>query len=186
VRPRAYLAGPDVFLPDAPAHAARKVAICARHGIEGRPPLNEDLASLGSLPAEAAWSTIFRKDIGMMEECDLAIANLTPFRGVSADSGTLVEIGWFLGRGRPVFGYSNSAVPFSARCAAHAAMLPDPIPGITVEGFGLADNLMIEGALVQAGGHPMLVPAGGSDQPFDSLDLFEACVALAAQRLGLT
>ncbi|KAA2215106.1 nucleoside 2-deoxyribosyltransferase [Teichococcus oryzae] len=185
MKPRAYLAGPDVFLPDAPSHAARKVAICARHGIDGRPPLNEDLASLGTLPAEEAWATLYRKDIGMMDGCDLVIANLTPFRGVSADSGTLVEIGWFLGRGRPVFGYSNSAAPFSERCRQHGSVLPDPIPGVTVEGFGLPDNLMIEGALVQAGGHPMLIPPDGRDRPFDSLDMFEACVALAARRLGL-
>ena len=51
-RPKAYLAGPDVFLPDAPEHARRKVAICARHGITGRPPLNEDAESLESLPDE--------------------------------------------------------------------------------------------------------------------------------------
>ncbi|HJS83895.1 MAG TPA: nucleoside 2-deoxyribosyltransferase [Acetobacteraceae bacterium] len=65
----AYLAGPDVFLPDAPAHARRKVAICARHGITGRPPLNEDIASLRTLPSEAAWRAIFRKDLAMMEAC---------------------------------------------------------------------------------------------------------------------
>ncbi|MDJ0388321.1 nucleoside 2-deoxyribosyltransferase [Roseomonas sp. E05] len=182
---KAYLAGPDVFLPDAPAHARRKVAICARHGIEGRPPLNEDVASLGVMREEEAWRTIYRKDIAMMEECDIAIANLTPFRGVSADSGTLVELGWFLGRGRPVFGYSNSAAPFAERCRQHAQALPEAIPGLGAEGFGLPDNLMIQGALIQAGGHPMLVPAEGRDLPFDSLDLFEACVALAARRLDL-
>lgn len=49
------------------------------------------------------------------------IANLTPFRGASADAGTLVELGWFLGRGRPIFGYSNSATPFAARALGRAA-----------------------------------------------------------------
>jgi len=59
----AYLAGPDVFLPDARAHARRKVEICARHGILGRPPLNEDADSLGTLPNEEARRAIFRKDL---------------------------------------------------------------------------------------------------------------------------
>jgi nucleoside 2-deoxyribosyltransferase len=36
---KAYLAGPDVFLPDADSHARRKVE-CARYKIVGRPPLN--------------------------------------------------------------------------------------------------------------------------------------------------
>ncbi|MFC3124684.1 nucleoside 2-deoxyribosyltransferase [Pseudoroseomonas globiformis] len=184
MRRRAYLAGPDVFLPYAMAHAARKAAICDRYGIEACPPLNEDVASLEAMTAEEAWSGIYRKDIAMMEACDFAIANLTPFRGVSADSGTLVEIGWFLGRGRPVFGYSNSAEEFAPRCHRHLGVLPDPLPGITVEGFGLPDNLMIQGALMQSGGHPMLTPKAGEDLPFDSLELFESCVALAARSLG--
>jgi nucleoside 2-deoxyribosyltransferase len=49
---KAYLAGPDVFLPDARAHALRKVEICARYNIIGQPPLNEDVQSLSTL-AEA-------------------------------------------------------------------------------------------------------------------------------------
>jgi len=180
---RAYLAGPDVFLPDGAAHARRKLAICARHGIEGLAPLNEDVASLHGMDQHNAWAAIYRKDIAMMEAADLMIANLTPFRGVSADSGTLIEVGWFLGRGRPVFGYSNSATPFDARTRAHLAVLPDPMPGLAVEGFGLPDNLMIPGAVMQGGGHPVVLPEGGEDLAFDSLGVFEACVALAARAL---
>ena len=184
-RVTAYLAGPDVFLPDAPAHARRKVAICARHGITGRPPLNEDIASLRTLPSEAAWQAIFRKDLAMMEACDVLIANLTPFRGASADAGTLVELGWFLGRGKPVFGYSNTALPFAERNVVQTTAVPDPLPGLAVEGFGLADNLMIPGAVLWAGGCPILVPEDGRDRAFDALDVFERCVAMAAAKLGL-
>ena len=177
----AYLAGPDVFLPDAAAHAQRKVAICARHGITGRPPLNEDIASIIALQGDAAWQAIFDKDLAMMAACDIIIANLTPFRGPSADAGTLIELGWFLGAGKPAFGYSNSALPFAERSRQHLAAVPDPLPALTVGGFGLADNLMIHGAVLAAGGHPMVVP--NADLAFDSLDCFARCVALAAHAL---
>ncbi|WP_135465691.1 nucleoside 2-deoxyribosyltransferase [Crenalkalicoccus roseus] len=183
--PRAYLAGPDVFLPEARAHARRKVEICARHGILGRPPLNEDVASLAGMAEAEAWLAIFRKDLAMMEECDLVIANLTPFRGASADAGTLVELGWFLGRGRPVFGYSNSAILFAERSRRQVAAIPDPVPDLSVEGFGLPDNLMVAGAVLDGGGHPLVLPPDGRDRPFDALDVFERCVALAARTLGL-
>ena len=181
----AYLAGPDVFLPDAPAQAARKSAICAHHGITALPPLNEDVASLAAMPEAEAWRVIFAKDVAMMERADIVIANLTPFRGASADAGTLVELGWFLGRGRPIFAYSNSATPFAARSARHCAALPDPMPGLTVGGFGLPDNLMIPGAVEAGGGLPILLPEGGTDLPFDSLEVFARCVAAAAARLNL-
>ncbi len=181
---KAYLAGPDVFLPNAVENGRRKVAICARHGILGLPPLNEDLASLGAVPDHEAWRAIFDKDLSMMEECDIIIANLTPFRGASADAGTLVELGWFLGRGKPVFGYSNTALPFAERSRLQVRAVPDPMPGLSVEGFGLPDNLMIPGAVLRGGGHPMVVPADGRDRPFDALDVFEQCVAVAAASAG--
>jgi nucleoside 2-deoxyribosyltransferase len=175
----AYLAGPDVFLPDARAHAARKRAICARHGLVGRTPLDENLAAL---PPAAAWQAIYRANLAMMESCDAVIANLTPFRGASADAGTLVECGWFLGRGRPIFGYSNAAAPFAERSRRQIAALSDAAPGLSVEAFGLSDNLMVSGAVL-AGGYPVILPPDGRDRPFDALDLFEACVAQAVHTL---
>lgn len=181
---RAYLAGPDVFLPGAIRHARAKVAICARHGLQGCPPLNEDTGALGLLPDAEAWRMIYAKDLAMMEAADLVIANLTPFRGASADAGTLVELGWFLGRGRPVFGYSNTATPFAERSRALLAAMPDAMPGLSVEGFGLPDNLMIPGAVLGGGGHPMVLPEDGRCRAFDALDVFERCVALAAAAVG--
>lgn len=165
---RAYLAGPDVFLPDADAHAARKRAICAAHGIEGLAPLNENLTD---------WRKIFAKDVAMMEAADIIIANLTPFRGPSADAGTLVELGWFFGRGKRIFAYSNSAAGFTERSRLHVAAVPDPFAGIAVEGFGLADNLMIPGA-VEASGHGIVVPPEGAAPGFGELGMFTRCVEL--------
>jgi nucleoside 2-deoxyribosyltransferase len=177
----AYLAGPDVFLPAASANAAAKLAICARHGLTGISPFNPHLDF--SQPPETLWRQIYLDDIAMMQASDIIIANLTPFRGASADAGTLVEVGWFLGRGRPVFGYSNTATPFAARSAAQAAAVPDPLPGLGIEGFALPDNLMVPGAVEYGGGLPITLPPDGISRPFDALDIFEQCVAAAARHL---
>jgi nucleoside 2-deoxyribosyltransferase len=174
----AYLAGPDVFLPNAAAHAARKVEICRRSGLRGLPPLNEDAGTV--LAEQALWQAIYEKDIAMMEQSDIIIANLTPFAGASADAGTLIEVGWFLGKGKPIFGYSNTAENFESRMrrqlgAEHAE--------ISVEGFHLPDNLMIAGA-VQSGGYPVFVPTDGKARGLDALDVFETCVEAAARYLA--
>lgn len=181
----AYLAGPDVFLPKAREHALRKVKICAQYGMVGRPPLNEDVESLNAMSDRQAWQTIFHKDLAMMDASDVIVANLTPFRGPSADAGTLVELGWFLGRGRPIFGYSNSATLFAERSRSHVRAVPDPIRGLSVEGFGLSDNLMIPGTVVEGGGYPIVLPPDGLDRPFEALDVFERCVEIAAWKMGL-
>ncbi len=182
---KAYLAGPDVFLPNAIAHAQAKIAICARHGITGRPPLNDDFAQLAALPPEQAWRGIYLKDIEMMEDCDIIIANLTPFRGASADAGTLIEVGWYLGRGKKIFGYSNTSTLFDARSRAQVSAVPDPLENLTVEGFNLPDNLMIPGAVEYGGDFPITLPPDGQNRAFDALDVFELCAARAAKSLGL-
>jgi hypothetical protein len=68
----AYLAGPDVFLPNAVAHAARKVEICQRYGLRALPPLNQDVETAAR--ALDVWQAIYDKDIAMMERCDIIIA----------------------------------------------------------------------------------------------------------------
>ncbi|MBB5373246.1 nucleoside 2-deoxyribosyltransferase [Acidocella aromatica] len=179
--PKAYLAGPDVFLPNAAAQAEAKIAICARHGLTGISPFNPALDT--SPPPETLWRRIYLDDIAMMQGCGLIIANLTPFRGASADAGTLVELGWFLGRGLPVFGYSNNTEDFAARSLAQITTSPDSNPGMAVENFGLADNLMIQGAVEYGGGIGLTLPPDGLSRPFDALDVFELCVAEAARKL---
>lgn len=171
----AYLAGPDVFLPHAAEHAARKVEICRNAGLRGLPPLNEDVeTAAGGLET---WEAIYRKDIAMMEQCDIIIANLTPFGGASADAGTLIEVGWFLGKGKPIFGYSNDPESFEARMRRQ---LGDRHAELGIEGFHLPDNLMIIGA-VHSGGYPIFLPGDGIARGIDALDVFEACVVAAAR-----
>jgi nucleoside 2-deoxyribosyltransferase len=182
----AYLAGPDVFLPNAAAHAARKVEICRRYGLRGLPPLNEDIETAAktlnetlneaSDNASDVWRSIYEKDIAMMERSDIIIANLTPFAGASADAGTLIEVGWFLGQRRPIFGYSNNSESFEQRMRRQ---LGDGHADLGIEGFHLPDNLMIVGAVL-SGGCPIFVPRDGKARGIDALDVFEACAAAAA------
>jgi nucleoside 2-deoxyribosyltransferase len=171
----AYLAGPDVFLPNAVAHAASKVEICRRLGLRGLPPLNQDIETAAR--AQDVWRTIYEKDIAMMERCDIIIANLTPFGGASADAGTLIEVGWFLGKAKPIFGYSNTSESFELRIRRQ---LGEGYADLGIEGFELPDNLMIVGA-VGSGGYPIFVPSDGTARGIDALDVFEACAAAAAR-----
>jgi nucleoside 2-deoxyribosyltransferase len=171
----AYLAGPDVFLPNAVAHAARKVEICRRFGLHALPPLNQDIETAAK--TLDVWQAIYEKDIAMMERCDIIIANLTPFGGASADAGTLIEVGWFLGKGRPIFGYSNTSESFEPRMRRQFG---EGYADLGIEGFHLPDNLMIVGA-VRSSGYPIFVPGDGEARGLDALDVFEACAAAAAQ-----
>jgi nucleoside 2-deoxyribosyltransferase len=189
--PRIYLAGPDVFLPDPLARAAVLKAICARHGLAGVSPL--DALEGGDPPEWSSLSEAFRiarRNEAHIAGCAALVANLTPFRGPSADPGTVFELGYMRALGRPVFGWSNCAEPFAARSRAFladATAQPDgtwrDAEGLLVEDFPpLADNLMIDGAIAASGGRLVVrdLPRAAA---WRDLDAFEACLVLAARLL---
>src|ERR1700733_1518684 len=112
--PKVYLAGPEVFLRNAVEAGAAKVEICDQYGLEGKYPLDAQLALSDLTLAERAYA-IARANEGLIGECDAVIANLTPFRGPGMDTGTAYEVGFMRGKGKPVFGYSNHHLSFFDR-----------------------------------------------------------------------
>lgn len=184
---KVYLAGPDVFLPDPLAMAERKRAICAAHGLTGIFPVDAhpDHPQGSDVPL---WLWIYRRNEAHMRDADAVIANLTPFRGPSADPGTVYEIGFMRALGRKVLGYSNVAAGLLPRTLGFAGATAwqdadgrwRDAEGMAMEAFGLADNLMIDGGIHEAGG--LLVRRDApDDQRWTDLAAFEACVkALAA------
>ena len=178
-----YLAGPDVFLPDAIEIGRRKTGICAAHGVSGLYPLDNAV----DLTARDASLTIFKGNQSMMDEACAIIANLTPFRGPSADAGTVYELGYMAGRGKLCFAYSNDPASYRERVArlydlktAPAGHLTDP-EGLTVEDFGWSDNLMMIHAL-DLHGCPLVTPRDAPADIWHDLAAFETCVRLAADR----
>lgn len=187
---RIYLAGPEVFLPDARGIGAQKRAICERHGLIGIFPTDEE--PRGDIPASAADRelAISRAMERTLRGCDAIIVNLTPFRGPSADVGSAYEMGFMRALGRPIFAYSNDARPYIERVAAfcigelrarHPGGYEDP-DGMAIEPFELCDNLMLAGGVVSAGGC-IVIEATPAALRYTSLVAFERCVERAASLL---
>ena len=179
-----YLAGPDVFLHDAVDIGRRKVDVCARHGLTGLYPLDNTV----DIVARDASMQIFRGNEAMMNEADAIIANLTPFRGPGADAGTVYELGYMAGRGKVCLGYSNDPSLYADRVrkytdvATRDGRLVDA-QGLTVEDFGLSDNLMMLHAL-DLYGCRLVTPRQAPADIWYDLDAFETCVRLTAERLA--
>ena len=119
-RPRIYLAGPEVFLPEARAIGAEKARLAAEAGMEGAFPLDAQL-DLDGLPTLDRARRISLGNEGLMRSCDALIANLTPFRGVSMDSGTAFEVGFMQALGRPLSGYTNVLPDYRERALGYQA-----------------------------------------------------------------
>jgi nucleoside 2-deoxyribosyltransferase len=180
-RPRAYLAGPEVFLPNKAEVFAAKAALCDRYGIEPVPPM--DAAAL--TPGGRLSRQIYLRNIKLMHAADLIIANLSPFRGPSADIGTVFELGYGFAKGLPVFGYSNHPSNYLDRVEAFAGPSTPgnggqkyDRDGHAIEDLQLADNLMIDETLEGFGG--VFRPSGGGPGDLADLSQFERCLAFAA------
>lgn len=182
---RVYLAGPEVFLPDALDVAAAKKRICAAHGLEGVFPLDPPPQAP---PAERPyWMRIYLGNEAHIRSCDALIANLTPFRGPSADVGTVFELGFMRALGRPVLGYSNAGADFLDRTRAFLGPAArrrgdggwEDAEAMGLEDFGLGDNLMVDGGIAAAGGAFERRDAPGDR--WRDLAAFARCVARLVQ-----
>ena len=181
---KVYLAGPDVFLPDAAEIGRRKVELCTHHGLTGLYPLDNAIDTA----TNDASLRIFRGNQAMVNAADAIIANLTPFRGPGADAGTVYELGYMAGRGKLCLGYSNDPSTYADRVreftevTSHDGHLTDA-QGLTIENFGLADNLMMIHALDLHGG-ALVAPRQAPADVWHDLTAFETCVRMAAGRLA--
>ena len=186
-RPRIYLAGPEVFLPDAAAAGAAKCRLCADAGLEGVFPLDAAL-DLSGLPKREQARLISQSNEGLMRACDAAVANLTPFRGVSADAGTAYEVGFMRALGRPVLGYSNTSLTYLGRsrlCRAGPPLAFDSDgDAIEIEDFDGAENLMIEIA-IEASGSRLVTHEARPGERMTDLTAFRICLEEARRVLGV-
>ena len=183
---RVYLAGPEVFMTDAVAIGARKCDLCAAYGFEGLFPLDASL-DLSGLSKQEAARRIALSNEGLMKSSDTVIANLTPFRGVSMDSGTAFEVGYMRALGKPVLGYSNAGRDLAAR--SRVFRLNPPLsfdcdrPAFEIEDFDMAENLMIAVAVLESGGPVIVHDIAGDDRMAD-LTGFRQCLALLQKLMG--
>jgi nucleoside 2-deoxyribosyltransferase len=177
-RPKLYLAGPDVFLPNAAEIGRRKKELCENFGFEGLSPLDNE--TIKGFSDERRDAFIYRANVAMIHNADAGIVNLTPFRGVSADVGTAFELGLLTGLNRPVFAYSNDAESLLERTKRKGMAAFDAASnswrdphGLLIEDFGNADTLMLTEALAAQGGVLIRIEAQGR---LDELAGFTACL----------
>lgn len=128
-----YTAGFDVFYSDAISRMEAIRKLCREYGLE--PYFQGKKTEPEQVPLDA--DAIFKKNLEMIDGCDIVAANLNPFRG-EMDCGTAFEIGYAYAIGKPVYGYMMDVRSQTER---HQGLIDKD--GFTVENFGYPLNLMI-------------------------------------------
>lgn len=166
-----YLAGPDVFFPDAVGVGERKKAHLAELGLIGHYPFDNEIPAEAFADPRKAAHLIADANEKMMLECcrpdqiGVILVNMSPFRGPIMDAGTAFEAGFMaaLSHQNPnilIIGYSDDERLFEERMAQdiyggqtkrHEGRLFAP-DGTAIESFGGRENLMVTGAIERTGG----------------------------------
>lgn len=131
MKPKIYLAGPDVFRENAIGYGKFLKDLCTRVGAIGLFPFDNEINPPDS-------KLIFEANFKMIQECDAVVANVSPFRGPSVDPGTAWELGAAYALGKKIVTYSDELNDYKDRAQKYATQ-----PYINIEDFGLHDNLMI-------------------------------------------
>ena len=137
-----YLAGPDVFRPDAANWSAKARELCRRYGYEPLLPIDHD---------ETKPKAIFQANIDLIRKAQIVVANLDPFRGAEPDSGTCFELGYAAALGKKLCGYVTHAQTQIQRVEAQerralTRTAGQPVidhNGWVIEDFNLPANLML-------------------------------------------
>jgi nucleoside 2-deoxyribosyltransferase len=132
---KVYLAGWDVFRPDAVEEGKYLKNLCKEYGFEGLYPLDNESDN----PED-----IYKGNIELLEQADYVIANVNAFRGSEPDSGTSFEIGYAIAMGKPVVTYLEETRPM-------IEWVKDE-NGYSIENFGFPVNLMIAESTVVVNG----------------------------------
>jgi nucleoside 2-deoxyribosyltransferase len=185
---RIYLAGPEVFLPDAAKVIAAKCDLTAAAGFIPVAPGDAKIPT--DLPKHERGIAISAYDEQLMDRADAIIANLTPFRGPSADTGTAYELGYMCARGKAAFVYTNDPRNHQQRVVAHyggtitqaGTDYPRGPDGLAVEDFDMIDNLMLHGGVERRNG-AVIVGNASAAQIYTDLTAFRETLAVAAKSL---
>ena len=155
--PKVYLAGPEVFRPDAVAYAQIQRNLCEQYGFVGLHPMDNNL-DLGDRSMQTA-TRIYRADVDQIKACDLIVANCNAFRGVLMDDGTAYELGYANALGKPAYGFIRRLIPAiefaQTRCLfteREDGRLIDEDGYALVDDFGTSINLMMQCGMLDTGG----------------------------------
>ena len=171
-KPAVYLAGPVVFEPDPGAIFAVMKAVCARHGVTGVSPLDNQVGLEGGAPGHGLAAQIVAADIELMHSAAAGVFCLDGFRrGPEMDPGTAFEIGYMHALGKPLAGWTRDPRDYPERvraffagafglglngagpggAGARSGVLRDP-DGVLVHSAGCLQNAMTQIGIERSGG----------------------------------
>ncbi|TGM57051.1 nucleoside 2-deoxyribosyltransferase [Leptospira adleri] len=152
-----YLAGPEVFLPEALSVLEDRKSLCFSAGFQALSPFDSDIPRDLERNRDLARK-IFFGNCELIRKSDIVLANCNPFRGPLVDDGTAFEIGYAFALGKNIYGYAKSLPPLPEIVKGSISTFPhssgyemDKDGYLLNEDFGNSLNLMLQYAIENRG-----------------------------------
>ena len=151
MQPKVYLAGPEVFLPNATEYAEKQCQLCYKYNFVPLHPM-DNTVDLGKKDYETA-TRIYQANVNQIHECNIIIANCNPFRSMCVmDDGTAYELGFGNALGKISYGYITKKELLTDRTTRDYPTQLDIISNLHIdkEGYAVTDafdtsiNLMMQ------------------------------------------
>lgn len=150
---RIYVAGPDVFKPDAKMIYKKYASVCEQYHVECLYP-NDDVIEFSN-DKKIFSSNIYHANLKMLNQADAVIVNIEPTYGPCMDVGAAFEVGYAKAKKLPVFGFCTYVTPdyFERLKQYHGDIITNETgsrskkTGMLLEDFELPDNLMLAYAI---------------------------------------
>lgn len=150
MQPKVYIAGPEVFLPNAKEHAAMQRELCHTYNCIPLHPADNSL-HLENSNYETA-TQIYLGNIKQIKDCDIVIANCNPFRSPCViDDGTAYELGFGNALGKISYGYITKLEPLAEKTKRHFSTI-DPEGYLVFDDFTTSINLMMQCGMTETRG----------------------------------
>ena len=185
---RIYLAGPEVFLPNARQALQAKADLTTQAGFTPVSPGDADVSAHPTKHARGLAISAIDEDL--MNSSDAIIANLTPFRGPGADPGTAYELGYMCAQNKPAFAYSNDPRNhfqriihhYNGQVTRHGSGHTRGTDGLAAADFDMVDNLMLHGGVESRGG-TIVIGNAPDGAIYTDLTAFKKVLKIAVKKL---
>jgi nucleoside 2-deoxyribosyltransferase len=147
-----YLAGPDVFRKNAISRLNSLKRMTDFHGHSGMVPFDNKIPILPTDTKTQIGSKIFFANVELMDNAQVIIANLDPYRGPGVDDGTAFEIGYGYAKGIRIYGYTTLMDMELKDITTMMFDLEKQKKYSELEDFGNTCNLMISDSIKASGG----------------------------------
>ena len=145
-----YIAGPEVFYPNACEILQYKNELCSKYGYIGYSPFDNEIKTKDK---KEQRNIIKHKNEELIRKCDIVIANLNSFRGFEPDSGTCFEVGFATALGKKIYVYLyDHNKELKERYAKYNNLKSISVynlEGNDIEDFNIPINIMFSNATIK-------------------------------------